>query len=368
MRLRVYGRVVRGAFSLTADVDLEIDGVTALVGASGAGKSTVLRLIGGFEPDANVTVEVDGECWQHADRPRPALPPHARSVATVFQESRLFPHLNVRRNLEFASKAPARPGVRLSFAEVVRALDLEGLLAHFPHQLSGGQRQRVALGRALLAAAKLWLFDEPLSALDAPSRREIAPYLHRLCRRHAVPIIYVSHSLPEVLALADRVLLAADGRIALVDPIAAFSTSFDAPSTLGEPMLGDEAGAVIACQFKNYDRRYRLSELTFEGASLFVPGDLSSAADAERPILLHIPARDVSLSTAPVERVSILNRVDGEIDQVAEQGDSLLMRVRCGRQRLLARVTRRSADDLQLGTGVRVQALIKSVAVRTGET
>ena len=369
MRLRVNGQVERGQFSLAVDVDLEIDGVTALVGASGAGKSTMLRLIGGFEPDARATVEVDGERWQSADGLGRTLPPHARSVATVFQDSRLFPHLNVQRNLDFASRAPARPGVRLSFAEVVRFLDLEGLLAHYPHQLSGGQRQRVALGRALLAPAKLWLFDEPLASLDPPSRREIAPYLHRLCRRHAVPIIYVSHSLPEVLSLADRVLLAAGGRVGLVDSLAAFSTSFD------NPLLGDEAGAVIVCEFKGYDSGYRLSELTFEGASLFVPGDLSSAgtADAEtagapRRILLHIPARDVSLSTAPVEQVSILNRVHGEVDQVADQGDSMLVRVRCGEQHLLARITRRSADDLRVAAGVRVQALIKSVAVRSGET
>ena len=361
MLLRVAGKVVRGEFSLTADIQLEATGVTALVGASGTGKSTLLRLVGGFEPTAGATVEVDGERWQDAQRRHRALPPHQRSVATVFQEARLFPHLNVERNLEFGTRA-ARAGVRLSSADVVRSLDLEPLLTRYPHQLSGGQRQRVALGRALLTPAKLWLFDEPMSALDARSRREIAPYLHRLCRRHAVPILYVSHSLPEVLALADRVLLAADGRVAPVDSLAAFSTSFD------NPLLGAEAGAVIACEFRRYDGDYRLSELTFETASLFVPGDLSTAAKKDTPILLHIPARDVSLSTTPVDRVSILNRVQGEIDGLADQGDSLLVRVRCGKQGLLARVTRRSADELELAVGTAVQALIKSVALRTGET
>ena len=362
MRLRLQGEVVRGGFTLATDMHLALEGVTALVGASGAGKSTLLRLIGGFEPAAKATVEVDGESWQNATGRGHAVPPHKRSVATVFQDSRLFPHWNAKRNLEFASHASSRAGVRLSFAEVVQFLDLQPLLPRYPHQLSGGQRQRVALGRALLAPAKLWLFDEPMSALDAQSRREIAPYLHRLCRRHAVPVIYVSHSLPEVLALADQVLLAADGRVAPVDSIAAFSTSF------ANPLLGDEAGAVIACTFKRYDQRYRLSELTFEATSLFVPGDLSQAAGEGGRIMLHIPARDVSLSTAPVDHVSILNRVQGEIDALADQGDSMLVRVRCGKQSLLARVTRRSADELRLTAGAKVQALIKSVAVRTGET
>ena len=358
MRLRVQGELARsGEFKLSADLDLDLDGVSALVGASGAGKSTLLRLISGFELRAPVTVEADGERWQDAQAPGRRVPAHSRSVGTVFQEPRLFPHLDTRRNLTFAANV-RRAGIKLAFDEVVAFLDLEPLLAQFPHQLSGGQRQRVALGRTLLAPAKLWLFDEPMSALDPASRRDIAPYLNGLCRRHAVPIIYVSHSLAEVLSIADQVWVADEGRVTPVDSVAAFSTS------MANPLLRDqEAGAVISCRFKAFDAHYRLSELAFGDASLFVPGDLSASGPT---ILLHIPARDVSLSTAPVDHVSILNRVDGEVDAIADQHDSALVRVRCGEQSLLARVTHRSTDELGLEPGVRVQALIKSMAVRTG--
>ena len=361
MKLRVRGEVVRGGFALSTDLDLDWTGVAALVGASGAGKSTWLRLIAGFEPDAPATVEVDGQRWQ-TPRQRGA-PAHSRSVSTVFQEPRLFPHLDARRNLEFAIHAGKREGTRLAFDDVVAALDLAPLLALHPHQLSGGQRQRVALGRALLAPAKLWLFDEPLSALDAQSRRAIAPCLHGLCQRHAVPIVYVSHSLPEVLAVADHVLLAADGRVALVESVAAFSTAFS------NPLLGNDPGAVVHCRFQAFDARYRLSQLAFGNASLYVPGDLS-AAGPEIP--LFIPARDVSLSTASIHHVSILNRVEGKIEALRDQGESVLARVRCDGSEgeaecLLAHVTRRSADELGLAAGVRVQALIKSVAMRTGD-
>ena len=353
------GELARSAeFALRADVALDIDGVAALVGASGAGKSTLLRVIAGFETHAPMTVEVDGERWQDAAAPRRRnLAPHRRSVGTVFQDSRLFPHLDAAGNLAFAAKVK-RPGVRLEYDEVVEFLDLAPLLTLYPHQLSGGQRQRVALGRTLLAPAKLWLFDEPMSSLDAASRREIAPYLRELCRRHAVPIVYVSHSLPEMLAIAEKVLVVAAGQVAPATSIEEFSTS------QASAVHGDDAGAVIACRFEGYDPRYRLSQLDFEGAVLHVPGDLSAAAPR---IVLHIPARDVSLSTAPVHHVSILNRVDGRIDAVDAGGDSALVRVRCGRQFLLARVTHRSADELGLTPGVRVQALIKSVAVRTGD-
>ena len=355
MRLLVQGELERPTgFHLATDVDLDLDGVAAVVGASGAGKSTFLRLIAGFEPRAPVTVEVDGNRWQ---APAMGLPPYQRSVGTVFQDSRLFPHLDARGNLAFATRS-RRPGTRLEFDEVVEFLDLEPLLEQYPHELSGGQRQRVALARTLLAPARLWLLDEPMSSLDPASKREIAPYLHDLCRRHAMPIVYVSHSLPEVLAMADHVLVAADGQVSRVDSIGEFSTSFT------NPLLADEAGAVIDCQFTSYDPRYRLSELVFGASSLFVPGDLSTTGER---ILLHIPARDVSLATSRVEDVSILNRVDGVIDALQEQGESVLARVRCGEdQFLLARVTRRSVDELHLGAGVRVQALIKSVAVRTG--
>ena len=357
MKLRAQGEVRRGSFALRTDLDLNLEGVAALVGASGAGKSSWLRLIAGFEPNAPAVVDVDGERWQ-TPRQR-GLPAHRRSVSTVFQEPRLFPHLDAGDNLRFAARARKRAGPRLAFDEVVASLDLEPLLELHPHQLSGGQRQRVALGRALLAPAKLWLFDEPLSALDAPSRREIAPYLHGLCQRHAVPIVYVSHSLAEVLAVADQVLIAADGEVRLVESVAAFSTSF------ADPLLADDAGAVIHCRFRAFDARYRLSELAFGDASLYVPGDLS---DAGPDIALFIPARDVSLSTASIRQVSILNRVDGMIDALRDQGDSVLARVRCGTgECLLARITHRSRDELELAAGARVQALIKSVAVRTGD-
>lgn len=357
MQLAVQGRIERGDFALAADVNVEVVGVTALVGASGTGKSTLLRLIAGFEASAPVRVQADGEQWQGGSAP--AVPAHRRAVGTVFQESRLFPHLTARGNLDFATRA-RRDGVRLSIGEVVDFLDLGPLLDLYPHQLSGGQRQRVALGRTLLAPAKLWLFDEPMSALDPPSRREIAPYLTALCRRHDVPIVYVSHSLPEVLSIAEQVWLAADGRVGPLDP-AALGTS-----SLGAAAADTEAGAVIACRFERFDAEYGLSELLFEGATLYVPGDLSAAGPR---ILLHIPARDVSLSTAPVHHVSILNRVDGTIEATeasADQRGAVLVRVSCGSQHLLARVTQRSADQLDLALGMKVQALIKSVAVRTG--
>ena len=359
MRLRVQGEVARGAFVLRPDVDVNLRGVAALVGRSGAGKSTFLRLLAGFEPAAAADVEVGGEVWQKAGGGG-AVAAHARPTALVFQEPRLFPHWDARANLRFAERVGRRrKGTRLPFEEVVELLELSPLLALRPHQLSGGQRQRVALGRALLTPAKLWLFDEPLAALDPRSRREIAPYLQRLCQRHAVPIVYVSHAIREVLAMADQVLVAADGRVVEVPSVADFSTSFE------NPLLGEDAGAVVACGFRHYDPRYRLSELAFGAATLFAPGDLSALGPV---VLLQIPARDVSLATGPVRDVSILNRVDGVVEALHAEGDSVLARVRCGEQKLLARLTRRSVDELRLAAGTRVQALIKSVAVRAGET
>ncbi len=354
MKLKVQGQLARDTgFRLKVDLDVDLDGVAALVGASGSGKSTLLRVVAGFEPNAPVTVEVDGETWQGVEANLAAF---RRPVGTVFQEARLFPHLDARDNLGFAKQA-RRPGTRLGFDEVVDFLDLAPLLGQYPRELSGGQRQRVALGRTLLSPAKLWLFDEPMSALDSASRREIAPYLARLCRRHDVPIIYVSHTLAEVLTMADQVMVAVDGEVSRVESVGEFSTSFASPS------LGDESGAVVTCRFKTFDRRYRLSELSLGAASLFVRGDLSSSGPR---ILLHIPARDVSLATTPVDGLSILNRVDGVIDALDDQGDSVLARIRASDgQSLLARVTRRSVDELELEAGTSVQALIKSVAVRT---
>jgi molybdate transport system ATP-binding protein len=194
-----------GAFRLDAEVALPPQGITALSGPSGAGKTTLLRCLAGLTRLPG-RLSVDGEVWQDERRFTPA---HRRAVGVVFQDSSLLPHLSVGGNLRYAARRAGAQG----FDEAVALLGLERLLARSPATLSGGERQRAALARALLTRPRLLLLDEPLSSLDAEAKAEILPYLERLHRSLAIPVLYVSHDAEEIARLADHLLLMRQGRV-----------------------------------------------------------------------------------------------------------------------------------------------------------
>jgi molybdate transport system ATP-binding protein len=201
-----------GPFRLDAEFRLEPEGITALSGPSGAGKTSLLRCIAGLIRLPG-RLYVDGEVWQDG---RSFLPPHKRLVGVVFQEAALLSHLSVKGNLLFGAR---RAGGEGGFDDVVELLGLAALLGRGTQSLSGGERQRVALGRALLTRPKLVLLDEPLSSLDAAAKAEIVPYLERLHRTLKVPALYISHDAGEIARLADHQLLMADGQVTPGGPV-----------------------------------------------------------------------------------------------------------------------------------------------------
>ena len=196
--------------SVEATFDAE-GGVTALFGPSGAGKSTVVNMLAGLERPQAGRIELEGDVLFDAAR-RIDIAPERRRVGVVFQEDRLFPHMNVRGNLRYGLRRLPAVRRRIEFDPLVALLGLGGLLDRRPATLSGGEKQRVAIGRALLASPRLLLMDEPLANLDAGRRAEILPFLDRLREELALPIVYVSHNVDEILRLADTLGVMGDGR------------------------------------------------------------------------------------------------------------------------------------------------------------
>ena len=355
MTLSITGTVARDSgFNARFDLELPLDGVTAILGPSGAGKSTLLRAIAGFEPNSTLRVIVNGETWQSETTCRAA---HQRSVSSVFQDSRLFAHLSVRGNLEYPLRQPQRDGFSMPFDEVIDRLALTELLEQPPATLSGGQRQRVALGRALLAPARLWLFDEPMSALDAPTRAELAPYLEQLCSEHRLPILYVSHALEEVLQIADRVVVMDAGQVTASSTIAEIGTT---------PLGSGLAASVLECTRSNYLDGYDLTELTVGDDRIYLRGNVP---DETTPVRLLIHARDISIATGTVGNLSLLNRLKARVVQLDDDGAGVcLVHLDCNGQPLLARIPRLYAAHLALDDGHEVTALIKTVAHATHNT
>jgi molybdate transport system ATP-binding protein len=203
---RLSGRF--GAFALDCEARFPAAGVTGLVGRSGSGKTSLLRCLAGLAR-ADGLVRVGDTIWQEG---RIFVPTHRRRVGYVFQEPSLFPHLDVARNLAYASRR-AGASAAAHGEEIVEMLGIAGLMGRMPANLSGGEQQRVAIARALLGAPRLLLMDEPLSSLDEASKAELMAYLELLHRRASVPILYVSHNVGEIARLADRVFRMEQGRL-----------------------------------------------------------------------------------------------------------------------------------------------------------
>lgn len=211
MTLDIDVSLKRGDFTLDARFATG-DGVTALFGRSGSGKTTVVDLIAGLLRPDRGRIAINGEVLVDTER-RIFTPPHRRAVGYVFQEARLFPHLSVRNNLLYGRWMAGKAPDRAQFERLADLLGLNGLLQRQVTSLSGGEKQRVAIGRALLAKPRILLLDEPLASLDDERKEEILPVLERLRDNQEIPIVYVSHSLPEVARLATAIVVLERGSV-----------------------------------------------------------------------------------------------------------------------------------------------------------
>ena len=348
----------QGDFTLEAKFDVA-GGLVALIGRSGSGKTTLVNILAGLIRPDRGTVAVDGETL--VDRARGLfVPPHRRRIGYVFQEGRLFPHLSVRHNLAYGRWFTPKAERHAQLDQVVELLGIGALLDRRPGSLSGGEKQRVAIGRALLADPRLLLMDEPLASLDAQRKEEILPYIERLRDALGVPIVYVSHDLAEVTRLATTLVLMVQGRVAAVGPVVEIMGRAEL-----HPLTGRfEAGAVLEARVTGVDPAYGLTRLETRAGSLSVPR--LDAAPGET-VRLRIRARDVTLALARPSGISALNILAGRIVGIAaDDGPIAEVAIDCGGDRVVARVTRRSVDEMGLAPGRPVHALIKTVALDRG--
>lgn len=339
-------------FTLAIEAALPASGITAVFGPSGCGKTTLLRCIAGLERAAG-ELAVGGEVWQNE---QVFLPSHKRRLGYVFQEASLFSHLDVAGNLHYARKRSWEAVSDAFFQQLVSMFSLAPLLERHTQHLSGGERQRVAIARALLMQPRLLLMDEPLAALDAPRKHEIMPYLERLHSDLDIPVLYVSHSMDEVVRLADHLMVLDQGRVTALGPLA------EVCANLNWAVADAEAGVVLQGQATARDTQWHLLKFSFADACLWLRDNNEALHQALR---LRVLARDVSLSLSAHEDSSILNRVQATVDRIEEDAASgmVLVRLRVGEQHLLARITQRSCHHLALTEGMPVWAQIKSVAI-----
>jgi molybdate transport system ATP-binding protein len=314
-------------------------------------------LAGLLTPDAGA-VELDGERLYDSTRAI-NVPAQARRIGYVFQDLRLFPHLDVGGNLAYGLRRAGRGAARIPFARVVELLGLAALLQRRTWQLSGGERQRVALGRALLAQPRLLLLDEPLSAIDAARRNDLLPYFERLRDELALPMILVTHRFEDVVRLATHVVLLEAGRVLAQGDLPAISLRNELGALLGT----DGVGAVVEGRVESIDAAAGLAAIRIGEESLLVSAENLRAGELVRMQLL---ARDLILATAPPQGLSVRNQLRGRVTGLQrEASHNVLVSVDAGGAPLLARVTEAAVRDLQLHQGQQLWVLVKAASLRS---
>ena len=317
-------------------------GVTAIFGRSGSGKSSLINCVAGLmRPDAGHVRVGDADLTRQ--------PVHRRRIGYVFQDARLFPHLSVAQNLTYGGSHDRDA--------VIAMLGLADLLQRRPATLSGGEKSRVAIGRALMSRPQLLLMDEPLASLDAPRKAEVLGYLERLCAATQVPVIYVSHDMSEVARLATTLVLMEDGHVTRSGPLDDILSD-----PVAVPLVGvRDAGAVLTGTIRGLNAADGLTEVALSAGRLILPGRLG---DLGARVRLRIPAQDVILSTTRPAGLSALNILRCTIAGLEiGHGPGVAVSLTCGSDRLLARITRRSAAVMGLTAGQEVYAILKATAV-----
>ncbi len=352
-RLEIEARHEFSGFTLDIAQSFDMAGCTALFGESGAGKTTLLRLIAGFLRPQSGRVVFGREAWCDT-KSGVFLHAHRRPAGVVFQEGRLFPHLSVEQNLVYADRRAA-PERRGDISDMIDAFDLSVLLPRRPSTLSGGERQRVALARTLLTRPALLLLDEPLSALDRDRKAEILPYLDDLAGRFGVPALYVSHNVDEVVRIAERTVIMKDGRIEASGPTAAVINAYGLE---GDVSLATVLEGVVL----SHDEDYKLTRIAISDSVISLP--INQQKEVGASVNIKIDARNVAIATSLPKDISIRNILPAVIEKFAPKAASPLVEVvmRVNGASLRAQVTRAAADDLGLGPGQSVFALIKTAS------
>jgi molybdate transport system ATP-binding protein len=332
------------------------EGLTALFGRSGAGKSLTLALIAGLARPSLGRILLDGRALVDT-KARIFVPMNRRRIGLVFQDSHLFPHLSVRHNLLFGRWFAPREARIIDLDPVVETLGIGHLLGRRPGLLSGGERQRIAIGRALLSCPKLLLFDEPLASLDVERKLEILPLIERLRDEFKIPIVYVSHAIEEVVRLASKVVVLEAGRVKAIGVPgevfgtfagSAAETRFDRSSVLNMTVASENAA-------------FGLTELNHPSGGVWLAGPAGPIGSTVRII---VRATDVVLSVEPPHKLSVRSSLSGKIAAIEKNGPLATVEVALdGGGHLFAEATCHALQELGLDKGKMVFALIKTTAL-----
>ncbi|HDR1366969.1 TPA: molybdenum ABC transporter ATP-binding protein ModC [Pasteurella multocida] len=340
-----------GQLALEANLQIPARGVTALFGLSGSGKTSLINLVSGLVHPDEGYISLNDRVLVDQSKAI-CIPAYQRHIGYVFQDARLFPHYTVKGNLCYGIKK-----IDLAkFDDIVSLLGIGHLLKRYPITLSGGEKQRVAIGRALLTQPEILLMDEPLSALDLPRKRELMSYLETLSKKIDIPILYVTHSIEELLRLAEYVVLLDEGKVRAFDRL---ESIWENPLFLPWK-LEDEQSAVLSLPILHNNTGYQVTALGLQQQQIWIK---AQQAEVGENIRICIKGSDVSLSLTQPEKTSIRNILHGKVKRIVERENRVDVQIEIDEKPIWSTISKWALEDLALQLGQPVFAQIKAVSV-----
>jgi molybdate transport system ATP-binding protein len=352
-------RLAENTFYFNVDVK---DGITGIFGLSGAGKTTLMKIIAGIQ-NADSGRLTFNERVLFDKQKKINVPPNKRNMGVVFQESFLFPNLTVEKNLRYSEPYTKKQKKVIDFDSVIELLDIQNLLSKMPAQLSGGERQRSAIGRALLSQPRMLLMDEPFSNLDRDRRRQIISYLLEINRRFEIPLLIISHDLEDILKLTRSFIIIEQGSIRTAGNYLDIADSGTAPELISHKRFIN----VVELIHAEYKEEESLNCFSPDGnpANTVLTANSEYFADPlvrGRKVRLCIFPDDIALSKKPILDISIQNQLKGKITAFRGGSSSCFVSIDCGVE-LTAEITRQSQKEMRLEVGQDIYCLIKAKAV-----
>jgi len=333
-------------------------GITGIFGPSGSGKTSLLHSIAGLERPKNGHIVVAGRTLFNSEE-RMNVPVEKRNIGYVFQEGRLFPHFTVEKNLLYGYKKDGEN--KVSYEEVVDLLNLKHILKSKPSQISGGERQRTALGRSLLSSPDILLLDEPFSAVDTRLRNQILPFIMRIQQKVEIPILVVSHDLPDLLRLTDTLCIIQKGKCIGHGDYYDLLKNKEITDIFGTNTLTN----TLTTKVVSIDPETGMTKLRWRDAEQEVTITCERSRDAYsigQIIRIFINADDIALSNEKLSNITIQNQIKGTVSELVNLESSMLCIVDAG-FKLVVEITAASQKRMDINVGSDVWCLFKSVAI-----
>lgn len=354
-RLEVDIHLPRDSFQMSVHQSLSLAEIWAIMGASGSGKTSLLRCLAGLEAGAQGRIRFNDTVWQDSEKGI-WVPSEQRRVGYIFQEPRLFPHLNVMENLEYSCRRAHSNKASPALADIIQQLHIEPLLKRRIERLSGGEKQRVAIARTLLNAPQLLLMDEPLASLDWRSKKEILPCLRNIHRHFQIPVIFVSHAKEEVAHLSDQLMIMDSGKVIIQGRCAQLMNHSDSLCTFKSNAL-----SILDASVHKHDNEYLLTELMIDEKVIIVNQINAEVGSVVRVVL---PAHEVSIALHETTQTSVQNRLPVTIETITElDSHHMLLLLKMKQQHIQALITRKSLNQLHLQKGLPVFAHFKAACL-----